>query len=666
MENTTIDVVGKNRLVMDMPANDIYDYVKNDIDEVKTHFIDRILKGEQCASFYKGDQWTPEEVDKHRSQMRYPFVYNEILPAVDHLIGSQQSTRMDCRVVGREKTDSMQSQLLTFLLKWAEQINKLETIETSVFRSAIVRGRGVAAVYWDMDDILSGYPRVDYMPAHEFFWDLTAVSPDLSDARWMARVTSKSRLDLCEKYPELSEEIMKAPFNKCIVEEINRNTTRRGYSPGGKGDLYAHRELLEHTEHFEKIKIFSYTVTDDVADNVITFDNKAEARSYYEGLMKGYSAGGINVFYDDFTPKVSFMSTAVNRTMYTALIGDIVAVRQLTSLSEFPYVVCFAYFDEGDFWGFIDNLLSPQIGINRAYSQWDYSLGTSMKNPITVVSAMLSAGWTIEEVRREISKTSPVIPVKAHGAIQPMASPPINQQIFNAIPFNISRIVDYSGGKNVRGFTENAAESGAAVVARAEQGGVSKLPLFDAIRLWRKGIAERIVWYMKNYMPTQQILRLIGNDDELTMVPIDDGVLNTLQEIKFDITVDEAIKSETVKERYFDQVMKFSQMGAIPQELLAEFMIEYSSLPESKKENMRLSLTAYKQQKQEEMEMAKQQKIQMQVSDSLTKKKMKESIEAQDGISETQEELDRRAKSIETQRRSLISDAKELQNSVAQ
>jgi hypothetical protein len=171
---------------------------------------------------------------------------------------------------------------------------------------------------------------------------------------------------------------------------------------------------------------------------------------------------------------------------------------------------------------------------------------------------------------------------------------------------------------------------------------------------------------MKNYMPTQQILRLIGNDDELTMVPIDDGVLNTLQEIKFDITVDEAIKSETVKERYFDQVMKFSQMGAIPQELLAEFMIEYSSLPESKKENMRLSLTAYKQQKQEEMEMVKQQKIQMQVSDSLTKKKMKESIEAQDGISETQEELDRRAKSIESQRRSLISDAKELQNSVAQ
>jgi hypothetical protein len=81
---------------------------------------------------------------------------------------------------------------------------------------------------------------------------------------------------------------------------------------------------------------------------------------------------------------------------------------------------------------------------------------------------------------------------------------------------------------------------------------------------------------------------------------------------------------------------------------------------------MRLSLTAYKQQKQEEMEMAKQQKIQMQVSDSLTKKKMKESIEAQDGISATQEELDRRAKSIETQRRSLISDAKELQNNIAQ
>ena len=430
--------------------------------------------------------------------------------------------------------------------------------------------------------------------------------------------------------------------------------------------MYSHRELLEHVEHFEKIKIFSYSIVDDIAGNTTVFDSKAEAKSYYEGLINGYSQAGENIFYDDFTPKITFITTAINRVIYTASIGKLIVKRQLTSLSDFPYVVCFAYFDEGDFWGFIDNLISPQMGINRAYSQWDYSLGTSMKNPITVMKSMLASGWTIEHVKREISKTSPVIPVNAHGAIQVLQSPPINQQIFNAIPFNISRIVDYSGGKNVRGFTENAAESGRAVVARAEQGGVSKLPLFDALRLWRKGIAERIVWYLKNYMPQQQILRILGTDDEMTYVPLNDGILNTLQEVKFDITVDEAIKSETVKERYFDQVMKFSQMAAIPGEILSELMVEYSSLPESKKETLRSSIAAYKEAKQQEMEIAKEQKMMGQVQDSLTKKKLKEQAEAQDGISATQEELDRRAKSIETQRRSLIADAEELKNSTQQ
>ena len=163
-------------------------------------------------------------------------------------------------------------------------------------------------------------------------------------------------------------------------------------------------------------------------------------------------------------------------------------------------------------------------------------------------------------------------------------------------------------------------------------------------------------------MPQQQILRILGTDDEMTYVPLNDGILNTLQEVKFDITVDEAIKSETVKERYFDQVMKFSQMGAIPGEILSELMVEYSSLPESKKETLRSSIAAYKEAKQQEMEIAKEQKMMGQVQDSLTKKKLKEQAEAQDGISATQEELNRRAKSIETQRRSLIADAEELKN----
>ena len=146
MGRTQVETVSKDRKVLDLDPDFIYDYIKNDIDDVKDFFFQRIGKGENCAKFYKGDQWTDEEKQAHATQMRYPFVYNEILPAVDHLIGSQQSTRMDSRVVGREKGDNMPAQLLTFLLKWAEQVNKLDIVETSVFKSAMIRGRGVAAV----------------------------------------------------------------------------------------------------------------------------------------------------------------------------------------------------------------------------------------------------------------------------------------------------------------------------------------------------------------------------------------------------------------------------------------------------------------------------------------------------------------------------------------
>lgn len=666
MAKSKVDIVAKQQDIESIPDELVYDCVKSDIDSVKDWFLDAIEYGNICADFYEGNQWDAEELNAHKEQNRYPFVLNEILPVVDHLIGTQQSTRMDSRVVGREKGDEIASQLLTFLNKWADQLNQLEYIETEVFKSGLIRGVGVAAVYWDFDNILFGYPKVEYMPSKEFFWDRNSIQQNLSDARWMARVTYKTRLDLRERYPEFANEINNASVGDSMVGADSYSAGSRYRVNTQAQSMWKDRELVEHVEHFERIKTHVYTVVDDIAGTNTVYDNSVEAKAYYKGLIQGYTANNINVFNDDFSAKVVFVTTSTDKIMYSVLIGKVVVCRMLTSLSQFPYEVFFAYYNEGRYWGFIKNLLSPQIGINRAYSQWDYALGAAQKNPVTVMESMLRKGWTVEMVRKEGSRTSPYIPVLDHNAIRTLPNQPANPQLFDVVNFNISRIVDYSGGKNVRGFTESAAESGTAVVARAEQGGVSKLPLFDSLRRWRKGITERVVWYMKNYMNTQQILRIIGSDPDVQYIPIDDGVLDTLSEMKTDITIDEAVKSETMKERHFQQVMQFAQIAQLPQEVISEFLLEFSSLPNSKKEEIKANLTAWKAKQQEEMELAKQQKMTMEVTDSLTKKKMKEQMDVENGVSKTQEDLEIQAKSIETQRKNLLAKAEELKNQAQQ
>ena len=70
-------------------------------------------------AFKKGDQWSDVELEAFEMQYRPPYVFNEIQAKVNHLVGTQTKTRLDARVVGREKGDEASAELMSFLLKWA-------------------------------------------------------------------------------------------------------------------------------------------------------------------------------------------------------------------------------------------------------------------------------------------------------------------------------------------------------------------------------------------------------------------------------------------------------------------------------------------------------------------------------------------------------------------
>ena len=69
--------VGVERLDID-EASEIVNYVRDDIDSVKDFFLQEQLKAEENHNFYRGDQWTDEEITAHIKQNRIPFVFNEV------------------------------------------------------------------------------------------------------------------------------------------------------------------------------------------------------------------------------------------------------------------------------------------------------------------------------------------------------------------------------------------------------------------------------------------------------------------------------------------------------------------------------------------------------------------------------------------------------------
>lgn len=618
-----------------------FDRVQADLDSVQDFFDGMQDTGLRNLNFYIGNQWTEEEISAHHEQNREPMVFNEILPKVEHLVGSQMKTKMDSKAVGREPSDEAGAQLLTYLLKWAEQLNDLPDLETTVFRNGIIAGYAAAAVYWDTSDIPYGFPKIDYIPFGELRWDKRAVKYDLSDARWLCRSALLSRIELAEMFPEYQNYIFSMNETPEVYRNEYQNLVERRLYATGYSTQNQDRELIQYREHYERIKVHQYIVVDDIRNEVMRFDDKKDATDYYEELLATYTKGGIETSYEDSlnTDKVLLLTASTNKLIQTIIIGDKAVSRDILDIPDFPYIIYFAYMVEGVFFGVVDAFIDPQIEVNRSWSQWDFALGTQNKGMKTVVESLLKRGWSIEDVRAEASKTHVMIPVMSHAAFNNVPDAPINPQIFDTISFAINRMTDYAGGRNVLGFSENAAESGKAVNARAEAGGVARLTLFDNLRKWRMKVAERIVWYLKHYMSPQQIVRLIGNQEDIFYVNLDKDVLDTLREIKTDIIVSEAINTDTVNERYFTQLVNFFQVTQVPPEISMPMLLEYSSLPSTKKEELKQYFELYKAYMQQQMQQAEEAKLQKQVEGQVKRKKMRDELMVADEEQAMQESM---------------------------
>jgi len=634
-----------NRTLNDASAEEMYSLVDSDISSVKDYFRDLNEKRERNFSFYKGNQWTAEEIQSIRRQFRIPYKFNEIRHKVDHLIGSYTQTRMDTKCIPRESSDSEAAELLNFVLKWVEQLNRIDYIEREVFRDAIVGGYGVSVVRWENENLVEGYPVVEKIPAEEIVWDVNAKDILLRDARWMARIMYAYRDEAKEMFPNYSEIIDGAAVLDPVMGEDSAISPqqRRVFETLRTGtNEFGLQEMVRIIEYYRKEKAKLFIVIDQISGKIKYFEQEKNAKEFYNGLVEGYIKATEVLDNPDGTSRVLLTSTYEDVYYQTIVIGDQVIEHNLVDLPFFPWVVCFAYFHDGDSWAFVDDLIDPQILVNRSFSMWDYEIGAASKNMMTVIPNLLATGFDMESFRSEASKNSPIIPVKTHLAIQQFPSGAAQPQLFENIGFGIQRMTDYAGGKNTLGLQENAAESGKAVIARAEQGGLARLPLFDNLKLWKEGVTERIVWWIKNYMTAGQIIRITGDDKNIKYLRLNDGLINTLQEVKTDIIVEEVARSESVNERYFQQLKElFMVVPGVPPEVMFRIMLPYSSLPETKKEELIQMIGGYQEYMTQQAMQQQQQKLFNQARDQVIKKQIKEQLTRGDDLQAKKEKVQR-------------------------
>lgn len=154
------------------------------------------------ADYADGNQLSTALLQRMKDMGIPPAKENIIGPAIRAVCGFEAKTRTDWRVTpdgdpgGQDVADA-----LNFKLNQAERHSKADRALSAAFKPACAVGIGWVEVSRSSNSLEFPY-KCRYIHRNEIWWDMKAIEPDLSDARWLYRRRWVSRTRAARMFPD--------------------------------------------------------------------------------------------------------------------------------------------------------------------------------------------------------------------------------------------------------------------------------------------------------------------------------------------------------------------------------------------------------------------------------------------------------------------------------
>ena len=191
------------------------------------------------ADYADGNQLSTALLQRLKEMGIPPAKENIIGPAIRAVCGFEAKTRTDWRVTpdgdpgGQDVADA-----LNYRLNQAERHSKADRALSAAFKPACAVGIGWVEVSRASNSLEFPY-KCRYIHRNEIWWDMKAIEPDLSDARWLYRRRWVSRSRAARMFPEHATIIMNGA-DKWIAE-FSVQELEGGQSTGLQTAADAHR-----------------------------------------------------------------------------------------------------------------------------------------------------------------------------------------------------------------------------------------------------------------------------------------------------------------------------------------------------------------------------------------------------------------------------------------
>ena len=144
--------------------------------------------------FYLGKQWSQESQDDLEEVGVKPLTINKIKPMVDLILGTESQNRTDYMAFPEGDEDSLSAEIVTRLMKYIIKNNDGNYKTSEAFEHGLVCGEGFLEPFLDYrEDLLNAKFKLKVANAFSIYPDPSAKEYDLSDARFVFKLTTKQR-----------------------------------------------------------------------------------------------------------------------------------------------------------------------------------------------------------------------------------------------------------------------------------------------------------------------------------------------------------------------------------------------------------------------------------------------------------------------------------------
>lgn len=525
--------------------------------------------------FVAGEQWTDEDKEHLRKQLRPAIVFNRIEPLMRSVSGTEVTNRQEVRYLPREEGDAQADEVLTSAAQWFRDESDAEDEESDAFLDAAICGMGWTESRLDLEaDPAEPMPLIERVDPLEIYWDCNSRRRNLVDASRVWRVRKIARADAEAMFPDADPTILDATWveNVTSSKPVDREQSLQysGEQNKDNDDEYGLVTLVQ-VQWIERRA--AYKVADPASGQTIEV-SEAEHKT----LTSRAAKIGIPIQSVRISKKVC----------YQAFLGkDVLKTGPAPCPDHFTLQCITAFRDrnKGIFYGLVRQMKDPQRWANKWLSQTLHIMNSDSKG-----------GWIAEQgiaddprkFEDSLAKTEMITYVAPGSLSNPNGARMQRKEavgfpagFFNLMQFAISSVRDVTG-INLEMLGMREADQAASLEYQRRQAGMTILAtLFDSLRRYRKNQGRVMLYYIQHHLNDGRLIRIVGQD-QAKYAP-----LAVRADARYDIIIDDSPSSPNQKEMTWATLQpmlaiigKMIESGTIPPDIMLD-LAQYSPIPAS-------------------------------------------------------------------------------------